>query len=454
MMARNSSVEHNHRDPEFEETGFKAGIMFNLQPNEHWDYGAIDAIRGLRVALSSRCSGEQRDIGISGLGRCRPVRSGRAAIFLALKALELPPRASIGVPLYCCPVVFKAITAAGYRARFIDVDPDTYCLSAADLAAKSSEVDAVIAVHMFGNVCDVPVLQSAAPGKPFIEDCAQALGSRLNGRLAGSFGEIAAFSFRSGKYLSVGEGGAVYCGDSDLEPQLSELINTLSVPSRGDECLHVVTTYLRSRLRTRPLWGPIGTRLWDAYNATVSYTSQSPLVVGQVYEPDRDLALRRLPLLDSWIGKQRSNARYYDQNLRVDAEMLCSETPGAFFNRLQYPLLLPTSGQCDQLVGRLRESQISTARPYKDIAAIAATHYGYTGDCPQAERIARTVLVIPCNYAIKAADVERIATCVNSAWAEVSGRQRGIGVPSVHNSATAPKHGQNVGSVVETHHSS
>ena len=411
--------------------------MLSLLPTEYWDYSPTDLIRGLLTALAHR-HGSQSYLRIPELGPCHPVRSGRAAIFLALKALALPPNASIGVPLYCCPVVFKAIKAAGCLPRFIDVDPDTYCLSATDLAAKSSEVDAVIAVHMFGNVCDVPALRRAAPGKPIIEDCAQALGSRLNGRFAGSFGEIAAFSFRSGKYLSVGEGGAVYCGDCNLDPQLSELITALRVPSRMDECVHVATTYLRSLLRSRPLWGLIGTRLWDAYNVTTSYTSKSPLVLRQVYETDRDVILRRLPQLGSWIEKQRWNARYYDENLSVDAEMLCSETPGAFFNRLQYPILLPTSGQCDRLARRLRENQISTARPYKDIAAIAATHYGYLGDCPRAESIARTVLVIPCNHAIKAADVERITRCVNLAWAEVGDRRQGITVPSISTNAADP----------------
>jgi perosamine synthetase len=429
-------AEIGNVDLESEEARFQARIMSSLLPTEHWDYGLTDMIRGLLTALSPRHPGTQSYIRIPGLGPCLPVRSGRAAIVVALKALALPLGACIGVPLYCCPIVFKAINAAGCRARFIDVDPDTYCLSATDLAAKRSEVDAVVAVHMFGNVCDMPGLREAAPGKPFIEDCAQALGSRLYGRLAGSFGEIAAFSFRSGKYLSVGEGGAIYCSETDLESQVAQFITALPVPSHVDECVHVATTYLRSLLRTKPLWGLIGTRLWDAYNGKVSYASQSPLLPGQVYETDRDMTVRRLPLLASWIERQRSNADYYSRHLAVDADMLCSETPGAFFNRFQYPLLVPTSTQCDRLAACLRENQISTARPYKDIAAIAATHYGYTGDCPQAERIARTVLVIPCNHAIKAADIERIATCVNRAWAQVCGHRRGMGVPSVRSNAT------------------
>jgi perosamine synthetase len=396
--------------------------MLSLVPNEYWDYGAIDAIRGLKAAWSRNQLGTPTDIQLPGVGMCLPVRSARAATTLSLKALGLPPGASIGVPLYCCPVVFKAVKAAGCRVRFIDVEPDTYCLSAADLAAKCHEVDAVIAVHMFGHPCNMPALRDAAPGKPFIEDCAQALGSRRDGRATGSFGDIAVFSFRSGKYLSVGHGGAVYCWDPTLHSVLCESIAALPAPGRGSESIHVATTWLRSLLRSRPLWGAVGARLWDAYSAKVSYASQSPIVLAQMYATDRDLAVRRMPLLPGWIDRQRSNADYYSQNLSVDPAMLCAEPPGSYFNRLQYPLLVPTPSQCDRLAAFLRADQISTARPYKDIAGVAAAHYGYKGDCPRAERVASTVLVIPCHHALKTTDVERIAACVNTAWIQVGGR--------------------------------
>ena len=190
--------------------------MLSLLPNEHWNYTGRDLARGLGTALSVRHADAQLALCLPGLGSCLPIRSARAAIVMALRALALPPGAGVGVPLYCCPIVFKAIKAAGCEPRFIDIDPNTYCLSVSDLAAKSDSVEAVIAVHMFGNVSDMPRLRDAAPGKPFIEDCAQALGSRLEGRPAGSFGDIAAFSFHSGKYVSVGEGGAIYATDASL----------------------------------------------------------------------------------------------------------------------------------------------------------------------------------------------------------------------------------------------
>jgi perosamine synthetase len=410
--------------------------MLSLLPTEHWDYRFADMIGGMRTALAPRHSAVESHIDIPGLGSCLPVRSARAAIVIALKALALPPYASVGVPLYCCPVVFKAINAAGCQARFIDVDPDTYCLSATDLAAKSSELDAVIAVHMFGNVCDMPALREAAPGIPFIEDCAQALGSRLYGRQVGSFGEIAAFSFRSGKYISVGEGGAVYCSEIVLQSRLSKLITELPIPSQMKEWIHVAKTWLRSLLRRKPLWGLLGRRLWSAYSENVTYTSQAPLVLERIYKSDLEMTIRRLAILPSQIENQRRNTAYYSRNLRIGAGLTCSEKPGAYYNRLQYPLLLASSDECDRLAEYLLQNQISTARPYKDIAAIATTHYGYTGDCPQAERIAKTVLVIPCNYGIGNADVERITSCVNRAWAEITCRQSAESAAPIHSNTT------------------
>ncbi|HOQ59913.1 MAG TPA: hypothetical protein PKZ08_04765, partial [Vicinamibacterales bacterium] len=62
-------------------------------------------------------------IELPGIGPGIGVRTARVGIVLALKALGVAPGGHIGVPLYCCPVVFKAIKAAGCTARFLDVDP-------------------------------------------------------------------------------------------------------------------------------------------------------------------------------------------------------------------------------------------------------------------------------------------------------------------------------------------
>jgi dTDP-4-amino-4,6-dideoxygalactose transaminase len=183
--------------------------------------------------------------------------------------------------------------------------------------------------------------------------------------------------------------------------------------------MHVANTFVRSTLRSRPFWGLLGERVWRVYGQNVAYTSQSPLVLAQIFESDRVATIRRLPLLGEWIDRQRATADYYLRTLTVEPDMLCVERPRAFYNRLQFPLLLRTPDECGRMVARLRESGISTARPYREIAAIAAHHYGYTGDCPQAERIASCVMVVPCSHALTPADVERVASAVNGAWSTI-----------------------------------
>src|SRR5262249_16768209 len=223
-----------------------------LIPTELWQYSLGDLLGSFRLAASTTTPSDTFEL--QELGVCAPVRSGRAGIVLALRALEVRPGARVGVPLYCCPVVFKAIVAAGCVPRFLDVDPETFCLSPNDVEAKQRTIDAVVAVHMFGNVCDMPALREAMSGRPIIEDCAQSLGSRVHGRATGAFGDIAVFSFRSGKYLSVGEGGALYSCRTHLQEKLEELVSRLPAVSRGEESRHILKTYLRSKLRSRPLY--------------------------------------------------------------------------------------------------------------------------------------------------------------------------------------------------------
>ena len=87
--------------------------MFGRIPVENWDYKVSDMVGGLAAALGKRKSKERIDI--LGIGSCFTTRSGRSAIVAAIKAFDLPSGAHIGVPLYSCPVVFKAIEKAGCR---------------------------------------------------------------------------------------------------------------------------------------------------------------------------------------------------------------------------------------------------------------------------------------------------------------------------------------------------
>ena len=393
--------------------------MPGLIPTELHRYSIRDVIRGL--AAERMHAKPQERISLPGLGEGIPIRSARAAVIVALKALGLPPGSRIGVPLYCCPVVFKAIKAADCVPRFLDINPETFCLSPDDLRAKRSGIDAVIAVHMFGNLCDMRKILDIMNGKPVIEDCAQSIGSKLDGRPCGSFGDISFFSFRSGKYLSVGEGGALYSGKTDLHARISKLAEALSIPTRGEEYKHIATTYIRSKLRSRPWWGLIGTRIWAFYNKKTEFMDKSPIVVGSIFISDLATARKRMPHLDSMISSQRAHANYYEHNLRLGLNMLCFEEPRAYYNRFMYPIAFPSTAERDTMAAYLERKGVGTSRPYEEVITGAEKHYGYGGDCPLAERALRRALIIPSFCTLEPKDIEYIVRHVNQSWAEISG---------------------------------
>jgi perosamine synthetase len=392
--------------------------MMSLVPRDRWDHSIGDLFSAFGAALRPRENG--RGLPVAGLGMTIPVRSGRAGLIVAIRALDLRPGARVGVPLFCCPVVFHSIVAAGCAVRFIDVDPETYCLSPDDLAAKRSQIDAVVAVHMFGHLCEMEKLKEAAGGKPIIEDCAQALGSRLNGRPAGSFGDVAFFSFRSGKYISAGEGGALYSGDTAVSSRTSQIVGELPVSGRASDCAHAAKVYLKSLLRSRPLYGLAGYRLWRIYNKRICQSDNQSIALGQISRADLMTIQKRLPSLPVWVDRQRANADYFARHLQLDHGMLCAEKPGTFYNRYLYPIKFPSAETRDLAAAHLFRRRIDSMKYLDDIADVAAVNFGYSGDCPVAEGLAKRVLVIPGYHGLKEKDVEKIAKSVNSAWAEIT----------------------------------
>jgi perosamine synthetase len=387
-------------------------------PVELWDYGLVDALSGLRAAVGGQSDAATEELRLPGLGDCVPLRSARSGIALALRALGLRKRARVAVPLYCCPVVFKAVQSAGMEVRFIDVERDSFCMSPDDLHAKKDQCDVVIAVHAFGQVCNMPSLLRA--GLPIIEDCALALASSAYERPAGAFGDIAVFSFRSGKYLSVGEGGALRARDSRVHAQLRALVGELPVPSAAEEVCHVVKTLLRSCLRRRPLWGVIGRRLWSAYGANTEFSTQTPIVHSRSFRSDLQLVRRRLTDLEEAVSAQRSNAQYFAAHLRSDACRLQAEPPGHSWNRYLYPLLLHSSRQRDACLHELEKGSIGAIAPYSNIARIAALHFGYAGDCPNAEDVAGRVLVLPGHFMLSQQHLQRVVRAFNESFGPAS----------------------------------
>lgn len=120
------------------------------------------------------------------------------------------------------------IVHLGATPVFVDIDIESWCLSTEKVAAAiTPRTKAILAVHIYGNLCDMGALQELADkhNLHLIEDAAEALGSIYHGRRAGSMGAFGAFSFHGTKTLTTGEGGAFVTNDSALYEHVLTLSN-------------------------------------------------------------------------------------------------------------------------------------------------------------------------------------------------------------------------------------
>ena len=394
-----------------------------LLPRDHWQHRFSDLLAALWVGV--RHGRIEPMVPLPGMGEGIATQSGRVGLVLALQALGLRAGARVGVPLFCCPVVFQAIRTAGCTPCFLDVDPRTYLVCGDNLAAKSGALDAVVAVHLFGQVCDVPSMRAIVGATPIIEDCAQALGSRWMGRPAGSWGDAAVFSFRSGKYLSAGWGGAVTAADLAVRRQLAGLASGLPRPGWQDEVRHALVQYGKSHLRSRPMYGWVGHRLWSAHADGRRGEAEAAIRVGGPFASDFAVVRRRWDGLERAVAIQRAHATLLEQRLRWNSECLCPEPAGAEWNRFHFPIQLRSEAERDAIAAGLWRQGIDCSRYLNDVVEVARRHYGYRGGCQVSEELSRRVLVPPAHHGLATGAVERVAQALNAAWAEqgeVAGR--------------------------------
>ncbi|UWR12593.1 DegT/DnrJ/EryC1/StrS family aminotransferase [Sulfitobacter mediterraneus] len=148
------------------------------------------------------------------------VSSCSAALFLSLKALNLPAQARVLIPGFTFAAVPSAVLHAGCRPVLCEV-ANNYRININDFAEKLPSVQAVIISHMRGHTSDMDAILRlcAAADIPVIEDAAHSLGTLWHGQKIGTLGKIGCFSFQSYKMINAGEGGILITDDADLVAQ-------------------------------------------------------------------------------------------------------------------------------------------------------------------------------------------------------------------------------------------
>jgi perosamine synthetase len=176
------------------------------------------------------------------------------------------------------------ITHLGAKPIFVDIRTDSWCIDPVLAeAAITPRTKAILAVHLYGNLCDMDSLLAIGDkyGIAVIEDAAEAIGSEYYSKRAGSMGRFGAFSFHGTKTVTTGEGGIFVTND----PALYERVLTLS-------------NHGRSRSQTKQFW---------------------PDVVGFKYKMSNiqaALGCAQMERIDELVGRKRQIFHYYRDRLR------------------------------------------------------------------------------------------------------------------------------------------
>lgn len=344
--------------------------------------------------LGAEVSALEREFaGLCGTAESVACASGTDALWLALAAAGSANGDSVITTPFSFFASASSVIRAGARPVFADIDPETLNLDPAKVEASlkdsSTRRTAIMPVHLYGQCADMDGLDRVAVEFKLhvIEDAAQAVGATWNGRLAGSLGMAAAFSFYPTKNLSAfGDAGAVTTSD----PQVAEHVRSLR--NHG--------------ARQRYYHDEIGANSrMDALQAAVLRV--------------------KMPYLQRWNDARRERARLYDQLLsaagltRTGANsaapvVLLKARPQAHHIYHQYVIRVQ---QRDKLREFLKDHGVGSEVYYPVPLHLQKcfAYLGYVeGDLPEAERAAAEVLALPM-FAELEEDEQR---CVVEAIAE------------------------------------
>jgi dTDP-4-amino-4,6-dideoxygalactose transaminase len=331
------------------------------------------------VLLGKELSGfEASFAAYCGVRHCIGVGNGLDALHLVLRAWDIGPGDEVIVPSNTYIATWLAVTHTGAIPVPVEPDPGTFNLDPRKIeAAITPRTRAIIAVHLYGQTCDMtPIMElSERFGLKVLEDAAQAHGAAYRGRRAGSLGHAAGFSFYPGKNLgALGDAGGVTTDDDAL----ADRIRTLRNYGSRQKYVNAVVGF-NSRL--------------DEFQAAV--------LSAKLVTLDEDNA-RRTAIANRYLS-------------------LLSDVP-----ELTLPVVLPACRSAwhlfvvrhperDRIAAAMAENGIGTLVHYPIAPHLQQAYAGHgpsNASLPVAERLQDEVLSLPIGPTLRLSEAERVADCL------------------------------------------
>jgi len=298
---------------------------------------------------------------ILGRKHCIGVANGTDALHLTLRALGVGPGDEVLLPVNTFIATSEAVTMAGAKPVFVDAQEENLCIDTKSIINKiTPSTRAVLPVHLYGQMAPMNAIREIAMEHDLlvVEDAAQAHLATKHGKMVGSFGSAACFSFYPGKNLGAyGDAGAVVTDSDELAEAIRKLANHGRDNYYGHEC--------------------------EGWNSRLDGLQAAVLTV-------------KLKYLREWTeARQAAAARYRE---------LLSESPGVILPKAPedgshvYHLFVVRVANRDKVLQSLRSEGIGASIHYeKPLSALKAYDYmeNSEGDYPVAERLAKEILSLP-----------------------------------------------------------
>ena len=311
---------------------------------------------------------------------CIGVGNGLEALHLILRAYGIGNGDEVIVPANTYIATWLAVSYSGAKPVPVEPVPSTFNINPDNIeAALSRYTRAIIPVHLYGQSADMdPVIEIARRyGLKVIEDAAQSQGACYKGRLAGTLGDAAGFSFYPGKNLGAfGDAGAVVTNDNDLADRV---------------------------------------RLLRNYGSKVKYSNDIKGFNSRL-DPLQAAFLRaKLPHLAEWNGRRKAIAQKYINTLGAISGLLLPSVP-EFVEPVWHQFVIRHLHR-DALQAHLNQAGIGTLihYPLPPHLSDAYSEFGWhPGDFPITEELAKTVLSLPIGPHLDANSLEIIIETICS----------------------------------------
>ncbi|MCK9868090.1 DegT/DnrJ/EryC1/StrS family aminotransferase [Nocardiopsis dassonvillei] len=342
---------------------------------------AVDTVfRSGNLILGESVRGfEEAFAAYQGVAHCVSVDNGTNAIALALRALGVGPGDEVVTVSNTAAPTVLAIDSVGAVPVFVDIDPETYLMDLDGVEAVLTErTRCLLPVHLYGQCVDMDRVNAIAArhGLLVLEDCAQAHGARSRGRVAGSMGHAAAFSFYPTKVLGAyGDGGAVVTDDPEVD----------------------------ARLRRLRYYG-----MEDRY-----YVVETPGFNSRLDEVQAEILRRRLARLDDYVDARQRIAKRYEEGLAGSGIVPPTTAPD---NSHVYYLYVARHPGRDRIIDNLRSHSISLNASYRwPVHTMTGfAHLGYArGSLPVTERRADEIFSLPMYPSLAERDQERVIQAIH-----------------------------------------